>query len=289
MQLTVLISNIFDRVEVAGKIAQLEKLLHLGGFSIEKAATEVLQTVRVDVSQVAEGLTDAAQAAQIFGAQEVRQEVAAPLPPAAPALSPAVAEPSTNAPAAAPASTPSPSPAAPPAPLQPVAAATPAPAFSGETDKNGYAWDERIHAGTRAKNGDGTWRYKRGVHDDLVEQVEAAQRASRGAAPPPSQTVSTEPVPAAGAPVAAPPPPVTAAAPVVPTPPQLDEKNWTFMQLTRMTQNALTTSAWTQDDFKGALTTLGLADFQSIVGRPDLFRTYVAMLPESVVLPMLGG
>ena len=38
---------------------------------------------------------------------------------------------------------------------------------------DGFPWDERIHAGTKAKLKDGTWRQKRGVDPALVEQVKA--------------------------------------------------------------------------------------------------------------------
>lgn len=285
MQLTVLITNIFDQAEVAEKIDQLQKLLPLGGFSIEKGKTQVVQTVKIDASKAAallkDRLAELAQAHQLFGGTEAAPP--APLPPVIAAPSPADAAPSTIAPAAPPASTPSPNNDAPPAPSPPVAAAIPAPASSGETDKNGYTWDERIHAGTKAKNGDGTWRYKRGVHDDLVEQIEAAQRAARGQPMPPPATATVAPAP----PVATPSPP--AAAPAAPVPPSQDGKFWTFAKLTRMTQNALQTGVWTQEEMANALALLGVKDFPSLIMRVDLFPAYVAQLPESVVTPMLGG
>lgn len=40
-------------------------------------------------------------------------------------------------------------------------------------DVNGRPWDERIHASSKAKNADGTWRAKRGVASELVAEVEA--------------------------------------------------------------------------------------------------------------------
>ena len=77
-------------------------------------------------------------------------------------------------------------------PMPPVAASVPAPpstapvvpaapltsAPSGELDVNGLPWDERIHAGTKAKNADGSWRQRRGLNDPaLVARVEAELRA----------------------------------------------------------------------------------------------------------------
>jgi hypothetical protein len=42
-----------------------------------------------------------------------------------------------------------------------------------EVDAQGYPWDERIHASSRAKIGDGTWRIKRGVTDEQVAKIQA--------------------------------------------------------------------------------------------------------------------
>jgi len=50
----------------------------------------------------------------------------------------------------------------------------PAPAPTAPTvDANNMPHDERIHAGSKALNADGTWRKKRGVSDELVRRVEA--------------------------------------------------------------------------------------------------------------------
>lgn len=62
------------------------------------------------------------------------------------------------------------------APEVPAAPSTSAP--SGELDIKGLPWDERIHAGTKAKNADGSWRQRRGLNDPaLVARVEAEMRA----------------------------------------------------------------------------------------------------------------
>lgn len=42
-----------------------------------------------------------------------------------------------------------------------------------DVDSRGLPWDERIHASTKATNGDGSWRNKRGVDKALLEAVEA--------------------------------------------------------------------------------------------------------------------
>lgn len=68
------------------------------------------------------------------------------------------------------------------------------------TDKNGLPWDERIHAGTKALNGDGTWKKRRGVDDATVAAVTAELTGAAPAttpAPQPEPTPAPAPTPAA--------------------------------------------------------------------------------------------
>ena len=88
-----------------------------------------------------------------------------------------------------------------------------------ELDKNGIPWDERIHAGTKRKNADGTWSLKKGVDKDLAAQIIAEYQV---AAP----TTTTVPAaPAAPAKPGVPPaPPAAPAKPgVPPAPPKAEE------------------------------------------------------------------
>lgn len=83
---------------------------------------------------------------------------------------------------------PLPTASAPPAPTSAnaapvVAPPTVNPAGGVELDKAGLPWDNRIHAGTKRKNADGSWTAKRGVDPALVAQVEAELRQVMGAAP----------------------------------------------------------------------------------------------------------
>lgn len=146
--------------------------------------------------------TGALEAAAAFGGAPV----AVPLVPSTP---PAVA--STVAQSA-------PAPTAPttttPGPVSLAAGAAPA---GVELDKHGLPWDNRIHAESKAKIADGTWRKKRGVDPALVAQVEAELRQVMGA---PSSPLVASTVPSA------PTPPLATAAPlafpvaaVVPQPP----------------------------------------------------------------------
>jgi hypothetical protein len=126
-----------------------------------------------------------ATAAAVFGSAP------APLPlgaTAAPSI--AVAAPSLTVPADTTATTfaAAPNVPAPPAlntaPAAPIAAPQTAnPVGAVDLDKHGLPWDGRIHAESKAKIADGTWRKKRGVDPALVATVEAELRQVMGAAP----------------------------------------------------------------------------------------------------------
>lgn len=68
----------------------------------------------------------------------------------------------------------------------------PNPEGAPDVDSRGLPWDERIHASTKATNGDGSWRNKRGVDKALLEAVEAelAGGAVPNAPDAPAATVS---------------------------------------------------------------------------------------------------
>jgi len=88
---------------------------------------------------------------------------------------------------------------------------------SGELDKNGLPWDERIHSSSKNTNADGTWRYLRGGDPVYRAQIEAELRAAQGGdqqqpppppplnqgaeTPPPPPPLENKPADAGGAPV----------------------------------------------------------------------------------------
>lgn len=63
---------------------------------------------------------------------------------------------------------------------------------SAELDSQGFPWDERIHARTKTKITDGTWKLKRGVDQALVSQVraESGQVSNTESVPPQEPTPS---------------------------------------------------------------------------------------------------
>lgn len=103
------------------------------------------------------------------------------------------------------------------------------------TDKNGLPWDERIHAGTKALNGDGTWKKRRGVDDATVAAVTAELT---GAAPVPTPAPQPEPEPTL-APTPAPQPEPTPE----PTPAPSTNRIQDFQQIVQELQKAGTAAA----------------------------------------------
>ena len=89
-----------------------------------------------------------------------------------------------------------------------------------DLDAKGFPWDNRIHAGTKRKNADGSWMAKRGVDPALVATVEAELRQVMGAAPAPlAQGVAPAPTPVSVAASTTVPPAPTGAVPQPVAPP----------------------------------------------------------------------
>jgi hypothetical protein len=49
---------------------------------------------------------------------------------------------------------------------------------NAQRDARGMPYDDRIHASSKTTNKDGSWRYRRGVSDDVIAQVEAQLRGA---------------------------------------------------------------------------------------------------------------
>lgn len=196
----------------------------------------------------------------------------APLLPLAPpppgALSPAAVEASASVPAAAPASIPPPPPAASVVPSPPPAAATPAPAAAA-VDAKGLPWDERIHASSRAKIADGSWRMKRGVQSHVIEAVEAELRAQMGFVGQSGSTAAFDAAPADGASVPPPPAaPAPAPAPLPPGPPAL-----TFGIVASRIGKAVTAGTLSGNVLSVKLAELGFPDgLHTVNSRPDMWQ-----------------
>lgn len=193
--------NLADREEVAAAVPLLQMILD-GTVAPRPTSPTAFPTLT-------EIVPPASDAAAVFGGQPaVVPASAAPFVPPTDAPSTAAAIPFPNAPGALPAGVPPlpsvPSVSAPPivpsAPVQTDGATVANLAGGVVLDKAGLPWDERIHAGTKRQNADGTWTAKRGLNDPaFVARVTAELRDRVGA------------VAAA--------PPVPFVPPVVPSPP----------------------------------------------------------------------
>lgn len=139
--------------------------------------------------------------------------------PQAPAGAPSFAAvaPAPTAPEVPPATLTAPS--APSVPVPPPAApaavpSAPATPSAVALDANGLPWDARIHSSSKEKVKAGTWKYRRGVDDAAITQVEAELRQLM-AIPAPAPAPVATPAPAPVVPA----PPVVPPAPAAVTPP----------------------------------------------------------------------
>lgn len=277
----------FGSVEIRG-----DTDLRLPQFN--EGGTQAERLLEPDAPDPAEAFAGGASAQDAFGAGPT---------PAAPAALPVSPAADTAA-----ATTPTPAPAASP----------PNPG-NVEVDKSGLPWDGRIHSGPadkKPKNGDGTWRKKRGVDDATVAAVEAELRAALGApaaaapapavpvppvaeapaaaVPPPPPAAAAAPVPAspipapaaaapAPAPAAAPPTPapaVTASGPAVATTAPSGPAS-TFAELMRKITSLQAAGTLTVEGTAEISAALGISGVRDLITRPDLVPSFDALLPVS--------
>lgn len=220
----------------------------------------------------------------------------APSEQPAPSVAPftAAAAPLPTAPVEQPDTSPAPTiafaPAAPtapsPAPTAAPLTAPPAGSGDGERDSKGMPWDGRIHASTKAKVADGSWRYKRGVEDATVAQVEGELRAALAA---PAVTPAFGPHPfydaqQPAAPAAAPavaPPPVVASTPApavaVPAAPVAGSIQ-TYAQLMVALPPKIVSGELTATSLQQACESVGVPSVAALSARSDLIPAVVALL-----------
>lgn len=236
------------------------------------------------VTQLAQDDADF-DAAQAFGSAP------APLPPGAVAPSTAVVAPLPTAPVATLATTSTTPLPAPPVPAPPTNVAVPvppapaAPTNPVDLDKNGLPWDYRIHAESKAKIADGTWRKKRNCDPAHVATVEAELRQLMGAPAVTGVAPSVPLPPPAPAPIP-PAPSVSVPASVeratVPTPPAaaqvgspVDPKAQ-FVQLVGKAAAAINAGKVTKEQVNACCAAHGVAQLVLLASRLDLVPTVAA-------------
>lgn len=161
----------------------------------------------------------------------------------------------------------------PPAPA-PAAAPIPAPAGTLELDSKGLPWDGRIHASTKARNKDNSWKMKRGVEDALIAQVESELRRVMAIPSPQHAPIAAQPPMVASSvqtTVASPtaainPVPSPAPAPIQITPQMQAE----YVAFIGSTSNAIHAGKLTEQELLQCLASVGVESLPLLGARLDL-------------------
>lgn len=172
-------------------------------------------------------------------------------------------------------------PAPPVVPVAPLAAVpAPAPVVippGVALDTEGLPWDARIHAATKTKVANGSWKKKKGTDPALVTTVTAELRAVMGI-PAPAGAAAAGPLAATPYPFPVPPvvpaapvpvPPV-AAVPVAPQPPAAPVAITTFAQLMGYISAQIAAGKWTHPETLTACQANGITALPLLASRPDL-------------------
>ena len=140
------------------------------------------------------------------------------------------------------------------------------PVPKAELDTQGFPWDIRIHARTKTKMKDGSWKKLRGVGPNIVKQVEAELQA-----------VQSLPVPAATGVIPAA-PSVAGVIPPVPVPPAVAG----FSDLMAIVTKAITEGKLRRDQVTEIITPLGIPSLPLLATRLDLIPTVIIALNEVI-------
>ena len=141
---------------------------------------------------------------------------------------------------------------APPPPVAPVSPGV-------ELDSQGLPWDRRIHARTRSKMKDGSWKKARNMGPEIVKKVEAELREVQGLPP-----VPVTPAVALTVPVSAPPPPAPAAPTV------------TFADVMTLITSSITAGHIGRESINKILAPFGLPGLPMLATRLDLVPAVMA-------------
>lgn len=129
-----------------------------------------------------------------------------------------------------------------------------------ELDKNGLPWDGRIHASSKAKIADGSWRAKRDVDKTLVATVTAELRQALAAAPA-APAFGAWPIPAADAPDA----PLQGTPPAPPAPPVSN-----YARLMAVLPGMMSSGLISLSQVNEELVKVGIPNVAALAARDDL-------------------
>jgi hypothetical protein len=134
-------------------------------------------------------------------------------------------------------------------------------------DKSGLPWDGRIHASTKARNADGSWRTKRGLDTTVLAQVETELKALMA-------------IPSAGpqlVPAPPPPPPAQQAAPAASA---ADDGRLKFVALVGRASAAMQAGKLTQEEIQNCCKSIdpNLVALPLLANRFDLVPQVAALI-----------
>ena len=130
-----------------------------------------------------------------------------------------------------------------------------------ELDSRDMPWDARIHAGTKTKISDGSWKKKKGVDKDVVEQVEAELINLMSI---PSATTEPEPV-VIPPPAAAEPEPE----PVVIAPPVAEADGMSFAKFLKACADKMTAGETSMERVLEVVNAKGIANLRLVGKVPE--------------------
>ena len=155
-------------------------------------------------------------------------------------------------------------------------------------DAHGFPWDDRIHASSKARNADGTWRQRRNLDPAIRETVEEELKdkgfGKTVPAPVPAAPVPTPPAPVVETAVPTPPAPVAETA--VPTPPapvvETALPTITFPELMSRVTGAVSAGKLSMSEIPGILLGLGVnGGLPGLVATPEMIPLVAAALGVS--------
>jgi hypothetical protein len=135
------------------------------------------------------------------------------------------------------------------------AVATTNPAPTVEVDATGLPWDPRIHASTKTKTAKNVWTRRRGVEDDVFNQVEAQLKAAMAIPAPPANVAVQQQQVATDAPP-------------------------TFPTLMTFITERVSAQRLSQADVQAAVQSVGLESLNLVMSRADLIPGIMAKLRE---------
>lgn len=150
----------------------------------------------------------------------------------------------------------------------------PVPQAAGiDVDSKGSPWDGRIHASTRAKVADGTWRMKRGADESLISSVQAEIAQTMGIPPAPKPlSVSNAGIPALPQSNGTTPPIMPQAGAATIASPS------SFLSLMRGITAGFADKSITQENISMACSSVGVPSLPMLSQRPDLIGKVALVL-----------